>query len=646
MTDMTPDQLAEKFSEFKISANVANRRYLLRTYHDCFVGDEATQLLAEICKVKIPQAEEIGQKFLNQGLIEHVTGDHGFKNSKYFYRFKDNQAVAAGVLPPDGDSTTDEDGKPSEVAVPGADHNAAPTRGHEFTGLSNVFQEHHKHPEEIILPRDQWNDKLLANVHPLDWQNPDYKDRYNMVVIGAGSGGLVTAAICASLGAKVALIERHLMGGDCLNVGCVPSKALIRAARAVYEVKNAAEFGVSVESVKVDFGKIMERMRRLRSDLSDIDSAKRFNELGVHVFIGDAKFTAKDTVVVNGKTALKFSKCTIATGGRAGTPNIEGIKDVDFLTNETIFELTELPKRMLVIGSGAIGCEMAQSFVRFGSEVWIFARSGHLLGSEDVEAVEILEEQFRREKINMHLRVKYKRVYKNDKGEKVLVVEEDGKEVEFVGDALLVSAGRIPNVYGLGLEEAGVEYNGNHGVKINDYLQSTNPNVYAVGDVCSTYKFTHMSDAMARIVARNALFFGKGKVSALTVPWATYTEPEVAHVGLYDRDIKKAKTFKQPLEDNDRAVLEGAAEGFVKIHTEEGSPKILGATIVAANAGDMISEVSVAMAGNVDLRTLSTIIHPYPTQADAIRRCGDFYNRTLLKPTAAKLLKTIIDIRR
>jgi len=490
-----------------------------------------------------------------------------------------------------------------------------------------------------VLPWDAHNQKLISNVQPADWKNPTPAKRYNLVVIGGGTAGLVCAIGAAGLGAKVALIEKHFLGGDCLNVGCVPSKAIIRAARAAAAVREAAGFGVHVPAdVTVDFGKAMERMRRLRADISPHDSAKRFTELGVDVFLGGGTFTGPDSVDVSGQT-LRFSKAVIATGARAAAPPLPGLKDVPYLTNETLFSLTTLPKRFGVIGAGPIGCEMAQAFARLGAEVFLVHDEKGILPREDRDASAILEAAMLRDGVKFLDHGKQLQLAKNPNGIR-LRVELPDKGYDVLVDQLLVAVGRAPNVEGLGLEIVGVEFH-KKGVKVDDRLQTANPRIYACGDICSPYQFTHAADFMARIVIQNTLFMGRAKASALTIPWATYTSPEIAHVGLYEKEAQEkgieVTTFTQELAQVDRAILDGETQGFARLHVRKGTDQIVGATVVAAHAGDMISEITLAMKGGIGLGTIANVIHPYPTQAEAIRKLGDLYNRTRLTPLVKKL---------
>jgi pyruvate/2-oxoglutarate dehydrogenase complex dihydrolipoamide dehydrogenase (E3) component len=495
--------------------------------------------------------------------------------------------------------------------------------------------------DRLILPLDDSNRALVNNVHPADWRNPEPAPRYNLVVIGAGTAGLVTAAGAAGLGAKVALIERNLMGGDCLNVGCVPSKGIIRAARAVYEVRRAGEFGVSSESEPtIDFGKAMERMRRIRAGISSHDSARRFSEeLGIDVFIGQGTFTGPDSVDVEGKR-LRFKKAAVCTGARAAAPPIPGIEEAGYLTNENVFWLTELPKRLVVIGGGPIGCELSQTFARLGSKVTLVESSSHVLPREDADAAEIVQQALVRDGVQFHFNAKMLRVERSGQ-ERIVTMERSGQRTELAADAILVGVGRMPNVDGLGLEAAGIEYDGRQGVTVDDFLRTTNRNVFAAGDICFPYKFTHTADALARIVIANALFKARQRASSLVIPWCTYTDPEVAHVGMYEKDAKEkgheVMTLTVPLAEVDRALLDGETEGFARVHLKKGSDTILGATIVARHAGEMLNELSLAITAGLGLSAVGRTIHPYPTQAEAIRKLADQYNRTRLTPLVKRL---------
>lgn len=504
-------------------------------------------------------------------------------------------------------------------------------------------------PIPEVLPHDKHNEVLVSNVHPTDWQNPEPASRYNLVVIGAGTAGLVTAAGAAGLGAKVALVEKHLLGGDCLNVGCVPSKSIIRSSRVIADLRDANQFGIrGPQSIEADFPAVMERMRRLRAQISDHDSARRFKELGVDVFLGEGRFSGPDTVEVGGKT-LRFKKAVIATGSSPVHPAIDGITEVGFLTNETVFSLTEKPRRLAVIGGGPIGCELAQAFRRLGSEVILFHNASHILNREDSDAAEIIQQSFIRDGIRLILNCKTKKVERKN-GDKLIHIECGGKAETIAVDEILAGAGRAPNVEDLNLEAIGVKYDKREGVEVNEQLQTTNPNIYAAGDICLKYKFTHTADVTARMVIQNALFLGRKKLSALTIPWCTYTDPEIAHVGMHERDAKEkgieVETYVRLLKDVDRAIVDGEEEGFVKVHVKKGTDQILGATIVARHAGEMISEMTLAIVGNLGLKTLGQVIHTYPTQAEAIKQVADAYNRTRLTPFIKGLFKKWLAWRR
>ncbi len=497
-----------------------------------------------------------------------------------------------------------------------------------------------------VPPMDEYNRRLVSYVHPPDWVNPQPADRYDLVVIGAGTAGLVVAAGAAGLdlGLKVALIEKHLMGGDCLNVGCIPSKCIIRSSRVVGEMREAKNFGINPpEQIEVDFSAVMARMRKLRAGISHHDSAQRFQNLGIDVFLGEGRFLSNNSIEVGDKI-LRYKKAVIATGARAARPAIEGLEEVGFLSNETVFSLTDRPERLAVIGGGPIGCELAQAFARLGCKVILFHRNSHLLDKEDADAAEIIQNTFINEGIQLVLNSQIQRVEKTPDGKTLYYTGNDKPESVTV-DEILIGAGRAPNVEGLNLEAVGVEYD-RHGVKVNDYLQTTNPKIYAAGDICMKWKFTHAADAAARIVIKNTLFspfgLGRSKLSSLVMPWCTYTDPEIAHVGMYEHEAQakgiEVNTIKIPMSSVDRAIADGEESGFVKIHHKKGSDEILGATIVASHAGEMISEVTTAIVGKLGLSKLSSVIHPYPTQAEGIKKAADAYRRTLLTPTSKKFL--------
>ena len=488
-------------------------------------------------------------------------------------------------------------------------------------------------------PAATFNADLISHVHPDDWTNPVPPGRYHLVVVGAGTAGLIAASFAAGAGARVALVERHLMGGDCLNVGCVPSKSLIRSSRVFAELRDAASLGWRVPSgAAADFGAVMERMRRIRARISLHDSAARYrDEKGIDVFLGSARFTGPSTLDVDG-TALRFKKAGIATGARAAPLPIPGLVESGALTNETVFNLTTRPRRLAVIGAGPIGAELAQAFCRLGCEVTLLEVMDHILGREDPDAATIVQRALARDGVRLRLACQIERLERQ--GDTKAVHFADGSE-PLVVDEVLVGVGRAPNIEHLGLDLAGVNHTA-RGVTVDDALQTSNPRVYAAGDVCMAWKFTHAAEDAARIAVQNALFPGRRRLSTLTMPWCTYTDPEVAHVGLYDHQAAEqgvaVTTYTQHWGDVDRAITDGDEDGFVRIHTRKGTDEILGATIVARHAGEMISEITLAMVGGLGLGTLANVIHPYPTQADAIRRAAFQYSVTRVTPLVKRLL--------
>ncbi|MBX3235603.1 MAG: mercuric reductase [Nitrospiraceae bacterium] len=509
-----------------------------------------------------------------------------------------------------------------------------------------------------MLPDDEYNRTLLHNVHPSDWENPTPAGRYNLVVIGAGTAGLVTAVIAAGVGARVALVERHLMGGDCLNVGCVPSKGLIRASRAWSDLRRAAEFGLGIPAgVTYDFGIAMARMRKLRARISHVDSAHRYQSLGVDVYIGAARFAAGNRVTVEGAAGhrtLDYVKAVICTGARPSEPAIPGLQDTGYLTNETVFGLTALPERIGVIGAGPIGCELAQAFARFGSQVSLIEAAHGIMPNEDRDAAAIVQQAMLRDGVTLRCCGQDLQVSKVEGGKRLTVHSHDHR-YDITVDEILVGAGRMPNVEGLGLEAVGVVHD-KSGVTVNERLQTSNPEIFAAGDVCSRYKFTHAADAMAQIVIQNALFphplgLGYASTKSLVMPWCTFTEPEVAHVGLYEADARKqgieVETYTYKLDEVDRAILDGSEEGFARIHVQKGTGKLLGATVVALHAGDLISEWSVLMKSGASVKTLASTIHPYPTQAEVNKKVVNLWRKAHFSPgTKAWLMKVFAWMRR
>ncbi len=486
----------------------------------------------------------------------------------------------------------------------------------------------------FVEPLDEHNQRLLAQVHPDNWKNPDPAPIYDLVVIGGGTAGLVCAAGAAGLGARVALVERALLGGDCLNTGCVPSKALLRSARAVHEARTAKAVAVHT-TVDVDFAAVMTRLRAVRADIAHNDSAARFASLGVDVFLGQASFTGPRAITVSGGSertrpttstlptpaTLRFRRAVIATGSRPvgrvlsdpAPPPIPGLAGISYFTSENIFSLTSQPKHLLIIGAGPIGCEMAQAFALLGSRVTLVDSAPRVLSGEDEDASRVIAAQLEHDGVT-------------------IVTKGGGmRDLMTAADTVLVATGRTPNVEGLNLQAAGINA-GAAGIHVDDRLRTSNHRVFAAGDVCSTFKFTHAADAMARIVIQNALFFGRRRASALVIPWCTYTFPEVAHVG-----VSSGQAITIPLTEVDRAIVDDETDGFVRIHHEQG--RIIGATIVAPHAGELIGHVADVMRRGGSVGDLSAVIFPYPTVAEALRKAGDSYRRLGLTPRIRRLLR-------
>ncbi len=466
-------------------------------------------------------------------------------------------------------------------------------------------------------------------------QGPGNHDPYDLLIIGAGPAGLVAAREAVAAGARVALIESRHIGGNCLNEGCIPSKTIIRSAQLIAEMRNAPNYGVpSPAEVSVDFGAVMARMRRVRDRILRVDSAARLRDEGIDLHVGRARFVSADAVAVDG-TRLRFRKALIATGSRPLLPDIEGLAAAGYLDNETVFELTALPPSLLVIGGGPLGCELAQAFARFGCRTLICHSEPLFLPKEERDAAQMVSHALAHDGVEIHLNSTVVAVRLEGDRKHVTMVN-DGNTTTTVVDEILTGVGRRPAVQGLELERAGVAYDDTAGIQVDDFLRTSNPRIFAAGDVCLEHAYTNTAEASARIVVRNALFRGRQRLSALTVPWCTYTDPQVAHVGLSVRQARAqdipVKTYTVPLHDVVRAITDGEEEGFVKIHVREGTDHILGATIVGRTAAELINTISLAMVTGLGLRRLARVIHAYPTQGEAVRQAAQACALSLAPP--------------
>jgi pyruvate/2-oxoglutarate dehydrogenase complex dihydrolipoamide dehydrogenase (E3) component len=490
------------------------------------------------------------------------------------------------------------------------------------------------------MPRAEPDDDktFLRRVRPDDWRNPaPPRSAYDLAIVGAGPAGLAAAESAARLGFSVALIESNRLGGNSLNAGSVPSKAIIRTARVYGTMRDAEEFGAPVpDEPALEFEKVMARMRRVRTRISEFHSAHELAVLGVDIFFGAACFTSADTLFVS-DTPLHFKKALVATGARPKASDILGLDQTGYRTSATIFEMAALPKRLAVIGGGPLGCELAQAFCRLGSHVTIVQNDPKFLPREERDAAEILSRAMARDGVEICLNTTVVGA-RHDGGAKILETVNNEVKGDIRADEILLSIGRVPNVDGLGLEAAGVAFDTEKGVIVDDFLRSTNPNVYAAGDACLSLKFTNAAQSSARMAVQNALMQAQQRQSSLIIPWCTFCDPEIAHIGLHVWEARQKsipiKSFTVMMHDVDRAITDGQDVGFVKIHVAEGSDTILGATIVASRASEMINEMAVIMGTGIGMKALAAVAHTYPAQSEAIMLSAQACRRELDKAVA------------
>lgn len=631
--------------------DIRTRKYLFKKYPKVFLGTDAVIWLIRNGHAENEEAAiRTGQKMLEDGHFVHCLRDHEFKNEKLFYRFlKDEENKGKLAEPASGVKSWKEVFETRQGQLLNTAEIKSDPELDQSTDLHNKNEEI---PEILI---DLLNAELLDEVRPLRWTDPTPEGVYNIVAIGAGAGGLVSALGCAGVGGKSAICEKGYFGGDCLNTGCVPSKAFIKAAKAAHSVKSASKYGITVDGFKIDFEAVMRSVREKRAHIGHHDSVYRFiKTYGVDIYLGTAQFTSKNTIMINGKE-LKFAKAVVATGGRPRVPKIPGIDKVRFFTSENVFNITEQPKNVVVIGGGPIGAELGQAFNRLGSSVTFLMRSDKFLAKEDPEAAQIVEDKLTEEGVIFIKEIEFLEIKISNPAQPHIAtlkikLNKTGELVELPTDCLLLAAGRIPNVENIGLEKAGIEYDLKTGVKISKKMRTTNSNVYAVGDCCQGQQFTHMADAMARGVIRNACFFGAVNYKEMIVPRVTYTDPELAQVGRNKSELEldgvKYDEYVVHFKDNDRAICDGEDYGFVKVYTKKGKEELLGCVIVCPRAGEMIGEAALAMQNGVKISGFGQTIHPYPSYGEGLKQIGDAFTRTKLTNNAKGLLRTLLKARR
>jgi pyruvate/2-oxoglutarate dehydrogenase complex dihydrolipoamide dehydrogenase (E3) component len=482
------------------------------------------------------------------------------------------------------------------------------------------------------LPIDPENQILLANEHPSNWVNPCPKKIYDLIVIGAGPAGLVSAITARDQGKSVALIERDLIGGECMNIGCIPSKAILRTSRLYADMLNAENFGAEVPNdISINFDMLMARMRRIRTQISGHISVKELHKKGIDLFFGQARFDSSRSIRVD-NCSLRFKKSIIATGSEPEIPAIPGLAEAGYLTDKTIFNLSSCPESLLVIGGGALGCELAQAFARFGTKVTIVQTNPFFLNNVERDGAQILSDALADDGIGIFLNSEVSKI-QSDGSKKIIEIATADTRTTVTVTHILVGIGQVPNTRDLGLDAANVSVADTGHIIVDAFLRTSNSRIYGVGNICAEEQFAHIPDALARIAAENALFNKREKVDTSSVPWCIYTDPELAHIGLQVKEAREqkipVKTFTILLHQVTRAIADSEDVGFVKIHVKEGTDQILGATLVSRHAGDIMNIISLAIKSKIGLAKLATINYPYPTQGNAIKMAAVAYLHTL-----------------
>jgi len=477
------------------------------------------------------------------------------------------------------------------------------------------------------------------------------KYEFDVVVIGGGAAGLTSSGVAANFGAKTMMIERHKLGGDCTWTGCIPSKTLLKAGKIARQIRHAGNYGLIDSEPEINFEQVIDHVHKIRQEVyEDADDPKIYEDMGIEVVTGSARFLDNHTVEIlqEGNIRKVTSKYfVIAAGASSFVPPIEGLETVDYLTNDSLFENKSLPKEFTIVGAGPIGVEMAQAFTNLGSEVTVLDMAGRIMVNDDAETVAILKEELEKQGVRFVLNAGVKKVEQEGNRKKVFV-ENDGSEEVFESDVLLFATGRRANTEGLGLEAAGVKVS-RGGVEVNDKCQTSVSNIYAVGDVTGRYQFTHMSEHMAKVAMTNMLLKFPMKIDKKHVPWVTFTEPELAHVGATEAELKEQGTnyevYRFPYSKIDRAIAEGETAGLIKIFAKKLTGKILGASVVGAHAGEYISEYGLAMKNGVTLRNIADTIYPYPSWGLGARRAADQWYIKNQKEWQVKLIKKLFGYR-